>query len=137
MKKTSGKGNVLLVFGILLFVSLLFVGCCQAIGPGRGPDPEVSRLQQELDEQKNELRSLARICGVPEEKTKSLSSLGLISEVKIVLGNSTGYYGETLSDKDMNILTKFLVEHPQIEKTIRKYDAFVKRNKGRHIVVLP
>ena len=137
MKKTSGKGNVLLVFGILLFVSLLFVGCCQAIGPGRGPDPEVSRLQQELDEQKNELRSLARICGVPEEKTKSLSSLGLISEVKIVLGNSTGYYGETLSDKEMELVKKYLSYEPKLAETIRKYDAFVKRNKGRHIVVLP
>jgi|GEM_PF-6944956 len=136
MKKTSGRGNILLVFGILLFVSLLFVGCCRAIGPN-GPDPEVSRLQQELDEQKNELQSLARLCGVPEQKTKSLSSLGLISEVKIVLGNSTGYYGETLSDKDMDFLKKFLVEDPKIEKIIRNYDAFVKRNKGRHIVVLP
>ena len=136
MKKTSGRGNVLLIFGILLFGSLLFVGCCRAIGP-TGPDPEVSRLQQELDEQKNELRSLARTCGVPEEKINSLSALGLISEVKIVLGNSTGYYGETLSNKDMELVKKYLSYEPKLEKIIRNYDSFVKQNKGRHIVVLP
>lgn len=137
MKKTSGCVNGLVIFGALLCCSLLFVGCCRAPHNGSDLSSEVARLQQELDNQKNELRSLARVSGIPESQINSLSAIGLISEIRIKLGNSSGYYGRYLSDKDMTTLKNLLADEPQMEKIIQDYDSFIKQNKGKRIIILP
>ena len=116
---------------------LLFVGCCRAPHNGSDLSSEVARLQQELDNQKNELRSLARASGIPESQINSLSAIGLISEIRIKLGNSSGYYGRYLSDKDMTTLKNLLADEPQMEKIIQDYDSFIKQNKGKRIIILP
>ena len=137
MKKSSGYVNGLVIFGALLCCSLLFVGCCRTPHNGSELSSEVARLQQELDKQKKELLSLARVCGIPESQINSLSAIGLISEIRIKLGNPSGYYGRYLSDKDMTSLKNLLADEPQMEKIIQDYDSFIKQNKGKRIIILP
>ncbi len=137
MKKLLGCVNGLVIFGALSCCCLLFVGCCRAPHNVSELSSEVARLRQELDNQKNELRSLARVSGIPESQINSQSAIGLISEIRIKLENSNGYYGHYLSDKDMEILKDLLADEPQMEKIIQDYDAFIKQNKGKRIITFP
>ena len=128
----------LCVLGCITFAGLFVTGCCfDPSHRGKDQSAEVARLQQELNSQKYELQALARRCGVSDSNINSLSATGLISEIKIKLGNSSGYYGRFLSDNDLAKLKDLLADEPQLEKVIRDYDSFMKQNKGKRIVVLP
>ena len=123
------------VLSVCMFVS----GCCfdPSHRGGKDQSAEVARLQQELNNQKYELQALARRCGVSESNINSLSATGLISEIKIKLSNSSGYYGRFLSDKDLANLKDLLADEPQLEKIIRDYDSYLKQSKGKRVLILP
>ena len=129
----------LCVFAGGVFVCMFVSGCCfdpshRGIGE---QSAEVARLRQELDSQKPELRDLAKKCGVSESNIDSSSAAGLISEIKIKLDNSSGYYGRFLSDKDLALLKDLLADEPQLEKIVRDYDSYLKQNKGKSVLILP
>lgn len=135
MKRKVTNKRCFFVTVCLLAVCVLVGGCCwdpqhKNITPGRGSTESFER-------EKAELKALARTCGIPESKINSMTSLALISEIKIKLGNSEGYYGKTLSDADMSSIKALLADEPQLERTVREYDAFVKKAKGRTVIILP
>lgn len=135
MKRKVTSNRCFFVTVCLLAVCILAGGCFwdpkhKNITPGSGST-------ESFESEKTELKALARTFGIPDSKINSMTSLALISEIKIKLGNSDGYYGKTLSETDIRRIEALLADEPQLERTVREYDAFVKKAKGRTVIILP
>ena len=133
MKRININNRGALTIVCLLSVCVLVGGCCwnpQHKNMGGSSQSET------FEREKAELKSLARACGIPESKINTMSPLALISELKIKMGNSEGYYGRTLSEADMSKVKILLDDEPQLERTIREYNAFIQKTKGRTVIIL-
>ena len=134
MKRININGRRALTIVSILCVCVLVGGCCW--NP-QHKNMGGNRQSETFEREKAELKSLARACGIPESKINTMSPLALISELKIKMGNSEGYYGRTLSETDMNNIKALLADEPQLERTIREYNAFIQKTKGHTVIILP
>ena len=91
----------------------------------------------DFEQEKAELRSLARRCGIPESQCNTLSALGLISAIRIKLDNSEDYYGSTFSSQELELLSNLVSDEPELMQRIRKYDDYIKKLKGHRVILLP
>ena len=85
----------------------------------------------------SELRKLANMLGISEEKTSMLSMDGLISEMKIKIDDSTKYHGKILSEEEIKILNINLTDDPKILETVKEYNIFINKLNGKKFIVLP
>lgn len=86
----------------------------------------------------SELRELAIMLGISEEKTSTLSMDGLVSEMKIKLDESTiKYSGKNLSEEDMRVVGIDLSDDPALLETVKEYNNFIRKLNGKKIIVLP
>lgn len=120
-----------LLFAVIACIGFagLFLGCCQEMRPV-SPEPD-------FEQEKAELRSLARHCGIPESQCNSLSALGLISAIRIKLDNTEDYYGSTFSRQELELLSNLVSDEPELMQRIRKYDDYIKKLKGHRVILLP
>ena len=106
MKRININGRRALTIVSILCACVLVGGCCwnpqhKSMGG--------KRQSETFEREKAALKSLAHACGIPESKINTMSPLALISELKIKMGNSEGYYGRTLSEADMNYIKDLLL----------------------------
>ena len=85
----------------------------------------------------SELRKLANILGISEEKASMLSMDGLVSEMKIKIDDSTKYYGKILSEEEIKILSINLSDDPKILETVKEYNIFIKKLNGKKFIIIP
>lgn len=98
--------------------------------------PNISSNESE-DIDLSELRKLANMLGISEEKASMLSMDGLISEIKIKIEDSTKYHGKILSEEDFKILRINLSDDPKILETVKEYNSFINKLNGKKFIVLP
>ena len=125
--------NPKIVSLIVLSVFLGVTTCCctQRNDPTKNyNDGELRQLRDELNRQRNDLQTLARICGVSESSINSYSTNGLISEIQSKI-EDMDYHGKTLSKDDLSYIDEMLSDSPEIIKAIRNYDTFIKNLKQK------
>lgn len=123
--------NPKIVSLIVLSVFLGVTTCCctQQNDPKKNyNDGELRQLRDELNRQRNDLQTLARICGVSESAINSYSTNGLISEIQSKI-EDMDYHGKILSKDDLSYIDEMLSDSPEIIKAIRNYDTFIKKMK--------
>ena len=91
---------------------------------------EVRQLKEQLDNQENDFKALAREVGISESKINSLSTSGLITEIKMRLENIK-YVGTTLSEDDLKFISDVCVDDQEVIRKIRIYDAYIKGLKSQ------
>ena len=114
-----------------LSVFLVATACCctqQNDKKSNYNDSELRQLRDELNRQRNDLQTLARICGVSESAINSYSTNGLISEIQSKI-EDMNYSGKLLSKEDLSYIDEMLSDSPEIIKAIRNYDTFIKKMK--------
>lgn len=91
----------------------------------------------ELQEVHRQLEELVQNLGVDRTQAKRETTLGLLSEVRIAVGNERSYQEGTLSEEDKKVLSVFLNNQPDILNTILEQDQFVRSLNKKRIIILP
>lgn len=134
MKKFLTTIGLLFIVGVAAAIAF---GCCnnqQAVNNWKNivnSGEETRQLKEQLENQENELRILAREAGISESKINSMSTSGLITEIRIRLSDSQ-YVGTTLSEDELNYISDVCVDDQDVIKKIKNYDNFIKRTKQQN-----
>lgn len=127
------RKNSSISYVIFLITVLVATACCCTQKSDKKNDVDshdLYQLRNELDRQKNEIRSIAKECGIPDDTIKSYSATGLLSEISSHI-ESMNYRGQVLSSEDMSYIDEMLSDEPEIIKTIHNYQTFIKNKKRK------
>ena len=140
MENKSSIGCLSVILFLSIGLNVFLLGCNNRIN---FTDKDLGRLHPNIASNKSEninlseLRKLANMLGISEEKTSALSMEGLISEMKIKVDDSTKYHGKILSDEEFKILSINLSDDPKILEIVKEYNIFINKINGKKIIVLP
>ncbi len=140
MKSKSSLGCLSIILLLSIGLNVFLLGCkdgrtFSVKDIGRQP-PIITPIDRENIDL-TELRKLANMLGISEEKTSALSMEGLISEMKIKLDESIKYHGKILSEEDMKVVGIDMSDDPALLETVREYNSFIQKLNGKKILVLP
>lgn len=85
----------------------------------------------------NEIMRIAKMVGIPDKKVNSLGTTALLSEICIVLDNTTKFNKELLNSEDLRILAICLSDDKKLLDIVKKYHAFLNEINGRKLIILP
>jgi hypothetical protein len=85
----------------------------------------------------NEIMRIARMVGIPDKQVNSLGTTALLSEICIVLDNTTKFNKELLNSEDLRILAICLSDDKKLLDIVKKYHAFLNEINGRKLIILP
>ncbi|MBR6059699.1 MAG: hypothetical protein IKP58_16145 [Victivallales bacterium] len=116
---------------LILGISLFFLsGCCLI----KHDVPIVH--ERDLSWEKEQLRNIASLCGIPLSKTSDMDIKELLIEIKIRFNNSESYSNHVLTTKNFKDISEVFYDDVQLINTIKDYDAFIKKVHGKQILIL-
>lgn len=84
-----------------------------------------------------DIMRIARMVGIPDKKVNSLGTTALLSEICIVLDNTTKFNKELLNSEDLRILAICLSDDQKLLDIVKKYHVFLNEINGRKLIIVP
>ena len=84
----------------------------------------------------DELRFIAMKLGVAHESVDRMDSEQLLTEIKVKMNESIGFYANTLSAEEFKIVEDLLYGEEKIIGIIKKQNEFCQQIQGRDIIIL-